>query len=368
VESFHVRGVVLPDNESRDVFITSEGRLSFADAVSDARTILDGVVLVPGLADVHCHLALASPASSRATPEEAAKASARVEIEAGVLALREPGSPFPLAATGLEPGNGYPRVVTGGRFLAPPGGYVPGFAREVHADELPEAAVSESKASGGWAKVIGDWLGPDGRHTQNFPPEALAAAAHGVHAAGGRIAIHAGLPETISAAIEAGFDSIEHGLSIGEVDLSAMAARGVTLVPTLTAMRGVPEFMRHSGVPRDEVEWWADVVERQPAGVRAAAEAGVTVLAGTDAGMIPHGNIAQEIQALIDLGLEPMAALAAGSWKARAFLNLPGIEEGAPADLVAYARDPREDASVLLHPVLVMLGGRILQLQDGPLN
>ena len=360
MESLHVRGIVLPDDELRDVFITADGRLSFGDAVRDARPILDGVVLVPGLADVHCHLALASPAASGATPEEAAEASARVEVEAGVLALREPGSPFPRAATGLDPDDGYPRVVTGGRFLAPPGGYVPGFAREVHADELPDAAVSESQASGGWAKVIGDWLGPDGRHVQNFPAEALSAAAQQVHAAGGRIAIHAGLTETMGGAIRAGFDSIEHGLSIGEVDLPAMAAAGVTLVPTLTAMRGVPEFMQHLGVPREEVEWWAGVVAGQPAGVRAAAEAGVTVLAGTDAGMIPHGNIAQEIQALIDLGLEPMAALAAGSWKARAFLGLPGIEEGAPADLVAFARDPREDPSVLRDPVLVVLGGHVL--------
>src|SRR5262249_8759526 len=119
---------------------------------------------------------------------------------------------------------------------------------------------------------------------------------------------------------------------------------------------------------REEVERWAEVVAGQPSGVRAAAEAGVTVLAGTDAGMIPHGNIAQEIQALIELGLEPMAALAAGSWKAREVLGLPIIEGGAPADLVAFARDPREDASTLLHPVLVVLGGRILHAQHGLLD
>src|SRR5262249_19785907 len=142
VEPLHIRGIVLPDDELRDVFVTTEGRVSFGEAISDTRTTLDGVVLVPGLADVHCHLALASPAGAEATPEEAAEASARAEVEAGVLALREPGSPFPRAATGLDPDDGYPRVVTGGRFLAPPGGYVPGFAREVDSDEMPDAAVS----------------------------------------------------------------------------------------------------------------------------------------------------------------------------------------------------------------------------------
>jgi len=361
VESLHVRGTVLPDDASLDVFVTVEGRLSLEQSVGDTRTIFDGAVLIPGFADVHSHLALASPAGEGATPEKAVEASARAEAGVGVLALREPGSPFPKAAMALDPDQGFPRVFTAGRFLAPPGGYVPGYAREVLPEELADAAVAESSASGGWAKVIGDWLGPDGRHRQNFPADALMTAARRVHESGGRIAIHAGMPETIDAAIAARFDSIEHGLSVGTANVAAMAEAGVALVPTMVAMRGVPELMTAFGSPREEIEWWADVVGKQPEGVRAAAEAGVTVLAGTDAGMVSHGMIAQEIRALLDAGLDPMTALGAGSWRAREFLGLPGIEHGARADLVGFVRDPREDPSVLLDPALVVLGGRVLR-------
>jgi imidazolonepropionase-like amidohydrolase len=364
MEALHLRATVLPEDEVRDVFVTADGRLSFDASAADARTIWVGGVLVPGLADVHCHLAMASPDPSAATPEEAAQASARSELAAGVLALREPGSPAPRAAVGLGPDRGYPRVFTGGQFVACPGGYVPGFAIEVAADELPDAVVAQSRASGGWAKVVGDWPGPDLRHRQGFAAEALAAAAAAVHEVGGRIAIHAGLPETIAAAIAAGFDSIEHGLAVSDADVDAMARSGVALVPTMFAMVGVPAFLDGMGAPREEVELWAGVVERQGKGVRAAVEAGVRVLAGSDAGMVPHGNVAREIEMLRGAGVEPVAALAAGSWDARAFLGLPGIEHGAPADLVGFARDPREDPSVLLAPALVILDGAIVRAPE----
>ena len=195
----HVRGTVLPGGEERDLFVTDDRRLTFRGD-EDARTMLDGGFLIPGLADAHCHLGLYSPAGDDATDGERARASARAELEAGVLALREPGAPN-RASTGLGPGDGLPRTFTAGRMLAPPGCYVPGFAREVEADELVEAALEELLAGGGtWAKLIGDWFMPHRRLTPNFPVEAVAEAAQAVHRAGGRIAVHTCLPETIDIA------------------------------------------------------------------------------------------------------------------------------------------------------------------------
>jgi imidazolonepropionase-like amidohydrolase len=89
----------------------------------------------------------------------------------------------------------------------------------------------------------------------------------------------------------------------------------------------------------------------------AAHDAGVAVYAGTDAGAVAHGLIASEIALLRDAGLTGTAALAAGSWAARSWLGRPGLEEGAPADLVVFPDDPREDLEALLRPNLVMLDG-----------
>ena len=41
-------------------------------------------------------------------------------------------------------------------------------------------------------------------------------------------------------------------------------------------------------------------------------------------------------------------------------MGLPGIEEGAPADLVAYTADPRADLAALHEHALMILDGRLL--------
>jgi imidazolonepropionase-like amidohydrolase len=61
-------------------------------------------------------------------------------------------------------------------------------------------------------------------------------------------------------------------------------------------------------------------------------------------------------------GLPADAVLAAGYWDARQFLGYPGIEEGAPADLVVFRDDPR-DIEVLRRPALIVLDGREVSLR-----
>jgi imidazolonepropionase-like amidohydrolase len=99
--------------------------------------------------------------------------------------------------------------------------------------------------------------------------------------------------------------------------------------------------------------------ERRYETVRAAHEAGIAVYVGTDAGgSLPHGLVAQEAAELVTAGLTPAEALYAGVWGAREWLGRPGLEEGADADLVVYAADPRQDIGVLAHPQQIVLRGR----------
>jgi imidazolonepropionase-like amidohydrolase len=208
--------------------------------------------------------------------------------------------------------------------------------------------------------VIGDWPGPDGRMRANYGAGALAAAVQRAHAAGARVAVHATSPAGIEAAIEAGVDSIEHGVGLDDTHIEAMAARGIALVPTLLILPGIPEVIAGWPVVPSERTMLLAAVPRHGDMTRRAVEAGVLVLAGTDAGMGPHGMVRHEIGCLLAAGVPAGTALAAGSWAARRFLGLPGIEEGAPADLVAYADDPRADPETLAHPCLRILDGRLL--------
>ncbi|HEV7656506.1 MAG TPA: hypothetical protein VGP36_17460 [Mycobacteriales bacterium] len=92
--------------------------------------------------------------------------------------------------------------------------------------------------------------------------------------------------------------------------------------------------------------------------MRAAYEAGVTVLAGTDS--LPFGRVTRELEWLIDAGLPTTAALASASWTARSWLGLPGLDDGAPADFVVYDADPTLDPAVLSRQRLIVLRGQVV--------
>lgn len=141
-----------------------------------------------------------------------------------------------------------------------------------------------------------------------------------------------------------------------------MAEKGIALVPTMIATPGwLPGVLRHMAIPDPEVRQVADAVERNPSIVRTAWEAGTTLLAGTDAGIVAHGLVRTEVRMLKEAGIPTEIALGAGSWRARGFLGLPGIEEGAPADLVAYERNPIDDLEILSNPSLIVLDGNVIR-------
>lgn len=355
VDRLHIHGTILPDGVERDVWIV-DGRFTF-ETVEDARTIAVDAYLLPGLVDAHAHLGLHSPAAADASADERVRASGRAQLAAGVTLVREPGGPDRRSA-GLGPNDGMPRVQSAGHLLSPPGTYIPGLGFAAPDDELPEMAEAEYRSSGYWVKIIGDFPGRDGRVAAHYRAETLATAAARVHALGGRVAIHANLPAVMDAAIDAGIDTIEHGTGLAPSHIPEMRRRGTVLVPTLLIRDGVLGIVRSMGMPADDLAALERTLAGQPAAVRLAAEAGVTVLAGTDAGMGPHGRVRDEVASLFAAGLSPDLAIGAASWTARRYLGLAGIEEGEPADLVAFARDPRIDPATLSEPVAVVLDGR----------
>ena len=284
--------------------------------------------------------------------------AATAHLDAGVLLIREPGSPEH-GSRGLNDAS-LPRVITSGRFLAPPGHGVPGLELEVPADRLPEAAEAEFRTGGGWVKVIGDTFVPGPGITQTYPLDALRATAQRIHALDGRLAIHAMSAGAIADAIGSGFDSIEHGTFMEESQLPHLAAQGIAWTPTRSIDTLVRSMVREMNWPTEAIADLDRGFEAQPAMVAAAVDAGVTILAGTDAGAVPQGTIAAEVSLLKEAGIPANVAIGAASWTARSFLGLPGIQEGAPADLVAYREDPRADVNVLREPAVRMLGGNLI--------
>jgi imidazolonepropionase-like amidohydrolase len=358
VTALHLAGVVLPDGEHRDVWVR-EGRFTF-EPVPGAETVSRGGWLLPGLVDAHCHVGIA-PGGVPVEDHAGLRDQALAERAAGVLALRDCGSPVDTRALDDEPD--LPRIIRAGRHIARTRRYIPGLGVEREPEDLVAEVRLQARRGDGWVKLVGDWIDRDrGDLGPEWPRETLEAAIAAAHEQGARVTAHTFGTDALPDLIGAGIDCIEHGTGMTEELMAAMAARGTAVVPTLINVENFPGFAEAGG---KKFPAYASTMRRlyahSGAVVRAAFEAGVPVFAGTDAGGgIEHGRIADEIRALHLAGLPAEAAVAAASWSARSWLGLPCIEEGAPADVVVYDADPRTDLDTLARPLLRVLRGRLV--------
>ncbi len=210
---------------------------------------------------------------------------------------------------------------------------------------------------------MGDWIDRgEGDLAPSFPAEAFAAAIAAAHAEGAKVTAHCFGAGVLPGLISAGIDCIEHGTGLTEDLVDEMVARGTALVPTVMQLDKFPEHAS-AGAERfpDYAGTMNDLYARMPATIMAAYEAGVPLYAGSDGGGISrHGNIAGEVAALHRIGVPAHDALGAASWRARDWLGHPGLEEGAPADLVVYPADPLDDLGILRSPSRIVLRGRVV--------
>jgi imidazolonepropionase-like amidohydrolase len=347
VSVLRVRGFALPDGEPVDLY--ADGDRWTTDPVAGAELVAEGWLL-PGLVDAHTHPGADKPGDP--LDERLLREDLRGHVAAGVTMIRSPGlAGDPPAWFGRD--GDVPRAVHAGRWIAQLGQFFDGWGRRADHAELPALAAAQAAATG-WAKVVADW----GVGDEPIPAGVLAAVVAAVHAVGGRVAVHAQHPAGSAVAVAAEVDSLEHGMWLDPALLPQMAAQGTALTPTLSPLSGaVANAQSKPDGPRKE--WFLGGMRAHPKLCAAAAEAGVTLLAGTDSR--PHGRVADEIRALAAAGVPPHDALAAGSWAARAYLGLPGLAEGAPADAVVYDGDPRADLGQLDHPRAVILRGTLVR-------
>ena len=350
---YRLRGTLLgPDGAAGTELYVADG--VFTDAVDAPQTLVDGGFLVPGLVDAHCHVGLGPRG---AVPLDEAVVQAETDRDAGTLLIRDCGSP--VDTTSLRSRPDLPEIIRAGRHLARPKRYIPGLAADVDDPAfLPDAVAAQARAGDGWVKLVGDWIDRDaGDLAPLWPQDVAATAIARAHAAGARVTAHVFGTDALPGLIGAGIDCIEHGTGLTDDLIAEMARRGTALVPTLINIDNFPVIadaaFRYPTYAAHMLSLYADARDV----VRRAAEAGVPVYAGTDAGGgIRHGRIADEVAALDAAGVPD--ALGAASWRARAWLGRPSVEFGAPADLLVYRDDPREDPAALRHPELVLLRGR----------
>jgi imidazolonepropionase-like amidohydrolase len=358
VGRFHLTGTVIVDDDTvlSEAWV-ADGAVWLTEPDGGGFDTIDGFVL-PGLVDVHCHVGLTSGGT---LDDELALKHATLDRDSGVLLIREPGSSLD---TGFLRGiASAPRLIRSGRFIARPKRYIRGYAREIEIADLPRVAAEEARAGDGWVKLIGDWIDRDtGDLEPLWTTDVLVEAIAAVHAEGARVTAHTFSTEAIDGLLDAGIDCIEHGTGMTSEQLARAAAAGVPVVPTLLqvanfegfAAQGQEKFPTYAARMRG-------MHERRHVHALAMWEAGVQILVGTDAGgEVGHGELPAECAELVTAGIPARDVVAAASWRARAFLGVDAISDGASADVVVYDEDPRDDISVLARPKAVVLRGQLV--------
>lgn len=183
-----------------------------------------------------------------------------------------------------------------------------------------------------------------------------------------KVAAHAHGTEGIKTAIRAGVASIEHGSMLDDEAIQLMKQHGTYLVPTMMALHTVV-----SGAKEGKLAPWSakkalEVGPHAQRSVRLAIQSGVNIAFGTDAGVFPHGENADEFRLLVEAGMTPMQAIQSATLHAARLLGketeLGAIEQGMLADIVAVRGDPLADVTRLKRVDFVMKGG-VVYKQDG---
>jgi hypothetical protein len=290
-----------------------------------------------------------------------AEKQALTDREAGTLLIRDAGSPSD--TRWIDDREDLPKIIRAGRHIARTRRYLRGFAHEIEPGDLVAYVAREARRGDGWVKLVGDWIDRGtGDLSACWPREAVEAAIAEAHRLGARVTAHCFAEDSLRDLVEAGIDCVEHATGLTEDTIPLFAERGVAIVPTLVNIATFPRLA--AGGEAKYPDWSAHMRrlhERRYDTVRAAYDAGIPVFVGTDAGgSLAHGLVASEVAELVRAGLPPLEALSATAWGARRWLGRPGLDEGAPADLVVYGEDPRADVRVLAAPHRVVLDGRIV--------
>src|SRR2546423_6105795 len=142
----------------------------------------------------------------------------------------------------------------------------------------------------------------------NYSQEELNVLVEEAHRAGVRVAAHTYSDEAARMAIQAGVNSIEHGLYLKEETFRLMAQKGIYYVPTLL----VYELWRDAKIfgsisPENKIKL-TNTVREHTAAFRRALATPVRIAFGTDTFELPGTN-AQELELMVRYGMRPVEAL-----------------------------------------------------------
>jgi imidazolonepropionase-like amidohydrolase len=355
-DRFAVRGARLLDPRSGRVLtpavvITRGDRIvEVLEGEPARRAVVDrdlgDSTLLPGLIDGHVHLEIGG------TP----RANARATLQAGFTTVVDLGAVSDAVSQlrrDIEGGKGEgPSILVAGRWIGRRGGICDfsgiglpdepgGFRERVQANVAAGADLLKVCVSG-WPAA--SFVKPD---AYEIADATLRITVEAAHAEKRVVVAHAISAGAVRASIEAGVNGLAHAAYIDAPTAARMRARDMFLIPTLASL------LRSTDGPA------ADGLR---SGVSAAYAAGVPLVFGTDAGVLPHGENAREFLAMSAAGVSPLDAIRSATVRAADAFGGGGelgvLEAGRAADIIAVRGDPLADLSAMQRVTFVMRRGR----------
>ena len=332
--------------------VVAVGPRSSIDIPAGAQIIdAQGATILPGFFNAHVH---------GAYNEEKLAAWA----QAGVTTVRDLGArqwpPSREMLDRVEKDNRYARLISGGIFITPPGGYpiavFGGNGKTIHTTEEAPSAVNEMLDQG--ADVIKISLESGQIFGQQIPmltTEQVKAIVAMAHQRGTRVSAHATASKDLQRAIDEGVDDVAHMIvdPINDDLIKAMIERGMIWEPTI-------ELWKNVGQGQD-----ANVIDN----LKRYAAAGGQVALGTDfeGYYTPFqlGMPTKEIAWMNEAGMTPMQIIVAATKNAARVSNveqdLGTLETGKVADVLIVRGDPLEDLQALSNVQYVIHNGEVIR-------
>ena len=350
---------------------------------------LKNTTVTPGWMDLHVHLGSQSSPQSYSedfylNPEDFAYRSVpwvEKTLLAGFTTVRDVGGEVVLAARDAV-NKGYikgPRIFSAGRSIGTTGGHADpssGLNRKFRGDPGPHEAVVNGAddarkavrqrykdgsdlikitATGGVLSVAKNGQNPQ------FTEDEIRAIVETANDYEMHVAAHAHGVEGMQRAIRAGVRTIEHGTLMDRATARLMKQYGTYYVPTVSAGEFVYEKAKEPGYFPEIVRPKAlEIGPKIKKTLGMAYKEGVKIAFGTDMGVSPHGENADEFVLMVEAGMKPMDAILAATSIAADVLNqkdLGRIKKGMKADIVAVNGDPLKDITVTKKVVFVMKDG-----------
>src|SRR5579863_4416087 len=364
-----------------------------------------GAFVMPGLIDVHTHLAygnakseedidLYSPMEFRALR---GMFFAQKVAASGYTAICSPGDAGQISLSirnairaGLFDG---PRVMAAGPYLTTHQGLTDWYPTWIGA---PETSIGKLVTNVGEAieevrrqvkngvdciKIALDGIQrrPDGELIAAFTQQETEIIVRESHRLGRKAIAHAVGREATLYAARAGVDLIFHGFDLDEECIAAMLESGSLLCPTLTHPRNTIDFTQphEPAAQKGRIEQTDRRYREGCVRLKKALKAGVPFLTGTDSGfaITPYGEWhAKELELFVaDLGFTPAAALRAATESNARFMSegdaIGVLEAGRFADFIVLDASPLADIRVLQdrrHLRAVYIAGKEIKIADRP--